>query len=262
MKFSLGSIGTRLGQLRVSQCLVCERWPQAAVCADCTDQFTQHIERCQTCAIALAPGLLAQTAGQPTGQNAALRCVACTKIPAPLGRCFAAVDYAYPWDGLVQQFKYQQQPGFAPVLAALWAQAAVMDALAACAASNPTWLLPIPMSPQRLAQRGYNQSLLLACALQASMPSLQVASAHWLLRNPDSDNLNPQAENTRVERLKRMKHAFVVPPDAQAAVAGKHVLLVDDVMTTGATLFAAARALRQAGAAGVDAVCLARTPAA
>ena len=256
MKFSLGSIGRRLGQLRLGQCLVCERWPQATVCAACTQQFTQPIARCETCAIALAPGLLTQTAGERT----LLRCVACTKTPAPLGRCFAAVDYAYPWDGLVQQFKYQQQPGLAPMLAALW-QAEVVDAPAAYAVSQPTWLLPIPMSPQRLAQRGYNQSRLLARALVHLVPTLQMAPEHWLVRNPATDNLNPQAENTRTERLKRMKHAFVVPPDAATEVAGNHVLLLDDVMTTGATLFAAARALRHAGTAGVDAVCLARTPA-
>lgn len=116
-----------------------------------------------------------------------------------------------------------------------------------------TLTLPIPLSRQRLQDRGYNQALLLARALDC--PALQ---PHYLERRHDTA---AQARQGRAKRLRNMRHAFSVPLQHHPALAGHTVLLVDDVMTTGATLHAAAHALLAAGAAQVNAVALARTPA-
>ena len=113
-------------------------------------------------------------------------------------------------------------------------------------------MLPVPLSPERLRQRGYNQALLLARAL--GHPQVH---ARMLLRVRDTE---AQSHLARAERLRNLRGAFVPDPLRAAQLAGKRVLLVDDVMTTGATLHAAAAPLRDAGALQVCALVLARTP--
>jgi ComF family protein len=115
------------------------------------------------------------------------------------------------------------------------------------------WVLPIPLSAQRLAERGYNQSWLLARQL-----SPHNADAHLLLRTRDTPF---QRTLPRTERLANLVDAFAVEPLRAAQLRGKKVVLIDDVMTSGASLHTAARVLRQAGADKVSALVLARTEA-
>ena len=109
----------------------------------------------------------------------------------------------------------------------------------------------MPLSCQRLRERGFNQALELARHLSPNK-----THAHVLLRSGDSAH---QVGASREERLELVRDAFWVSPEHTSDVRGQHVVLLDDVMTTGASLYEAARALRSAGAAHITGVVLART---
>ncbi|MGD9772664.1 ComF family protein [Diaphorobacter sp.] len=217
-----------------SQCAVCHAWPASRLCSACCARFAQPLARCATCACVVPDGVA--------------QCGDCLLHPPPLDACLAAVCYGYPWDGIVGRFKFQADPGWAGALAALMRQAPGAQALLA----HSDLVLPIPLSDQRLRQRGYNQALLLARRLGHPCVPAQV-----LLRTRDAQ---AQSHLGRAQRLRNLRGAFMVDPLRVALVAGRRVLLVDDVMTTGATLHAAAAALREAGARHIGALVLARTP--
>ena len=217
-----------------SACAVCRSWPAQPLCTACREQFAQPMHRCGTCARELLPGHR--------------RCGRCLTQAAPLDACFAAVAYRYPWSELIASFKFRGQPGLAGQLAPLMLATEGVPALLAQAQI----VLPMPLFSARLAERGYNQALLLARALAP-----QTTRAGVLLRVRDTA---PQLALDRAARITNMQHAFAVDPSLIARVAQRRVVLVDDVMTSGASLYAAANALRQAGAASIGAVVLARTP--
>lgn len=223
----------RLLQRLPSQCLVCHDWPTPTVCEACVGQFAQPVSRCQTCAL-VVPQLVPQ-------------CGACITTPVPLDACLSAVSYAYPWAGLIARFKFNEQTGLAAALALLlkstpWVEPALEAA---------TLVLPMPLSAQRLHTRGFNQALLLARQLAPGK-----TDATLLLRIKDTP---PQRTLSRTERLRGVNDAFAVAPLRAHLVQGARVVLVDDVMTSGASLFAAARTLRAAGATHITGLVVART---
>ncbi|KAF1048514.1 MAG: Orotate phosphoribosyltransferase [Xylophilus sp.] len=160
------------------------------------------------------------------------------------------MDYAYPWAELIGRFKFHAEPGWAAALAALIRSAPGAQELLA----PPSLVLPMPLAPSRLRERGYNQAFELARRLAPAQ-----ADARLLLRTRDTAS---QLGLDRAARLRNVRGAFAVEPLRADAVAGQTVVLVDDVMTTGASLHAAAEALLRAGAASVSALVVARTPAA
>lgn len=145
----------------------------------------------------------------------------------------------------LRRFKYEERADLARPLGHLLRRA-VMDA-----EIRADVVVPVPLHPRRLAERGYNQAALLA---RAVADQLDVRHAPRALER--RRQTAQQARLGRAERLENMAEAFVVR-DA-AAVYGRSVLLVDDVLTTGATLLACQDALIRSGAAHVRAVCLAR----
>ena len=216
-----------------SQCLVCHAWPGLTICNACMNRFAQPLHRCYTCAFPLPAGVLL--------------CGACIKEPPAIDRCLSAVPYAYPWSNLIVRYKFQSQPGLGrPFALMLRSTPWVEPALDAA-----DLVLPMPLSKERLRARGFNQAHVLAKALSKSK-----ADPSLLLRIKDTP---PQSSLTRAERLSSVKDAFAVEPLRRSALEGARVVLVDDVMTSGASLFAAARTLRIAGAAHITAVVLART---
>lgn len=217
-----------------SECAICHAWPAQRLCQDCVLRFTPQQPRCHSCA-RLLPGTATQ-------------CGACQRYPPPLRHCLAAVDYGYPWNQIIGQFKFHADPSWVHSLAALLRQTAGVGQLLA----EVDWVLPIPLSATRLQQRGYNQALLLARACSAT--KLQ---QRWLLRLRDT---TAQSQLPRAQRLRNLQGAFVVEPSLIGQVAGQRILLIDDVMTTGATLHSAAQPLLAAGASSVSALVLARTP--
>jgi ComF family protein len=166
-----------------------------------------------------------------------------------LNACWAAMSYTWPWVSLIAQFKFQSQPGWARHFALLMHSTPfVADAI-----EQAHVLIPIPLSFKRLSERGFNQSLVLSQQL-----SREKTHASSLLR---MRNTLAQSSLPRNERLTNLKGAFAVAPFMAAKLRGQRILLIDDVMTSGATLNAAAQVLKQAGAAHVSALVFARTPA-
>ena len=225
----------RLPSLRAwpSQCLICHAWPARTLCADCVGRFAAPTRRCDACALPVPAGVT--------------RCGACLREPPPFDRCRVAVAYAWPWAGCVARFKFQQDPGLAPALAELLAAAPdVADELAQAAL-----VLPMPLSAERLAERGYNPAQLLAERLAPgrTRPDLLLRVRHG----------TPQRGLTRAERLRNVRGAFAIDARHAAVLQSQRVVLIDDVMTTGASLAEAARALRTAGVAHITALAFART---
>lgn len=219
-------------------CQICGTWPTATLCASCVVRFAPARLRCGACARPL------------TGE----RCLACVGAPpSPDGptRCVVAVDYGYPWDRLMARFKFQGEAGWARPFARLMLQAD--GAAEALGASD--WIAPIPLTPARLAERGHHPPWELTRAITRLMPRPRCADALQRIgEGPSQHSLG------RAERLRNLVGAFVVPEARRKLLQGARVVLIDDVTTTGATLLAAAMALRAAGVAHVDAVVFARTP--
>lgn len=180
-------------------------------------------------------------------------CGSCQSLatPPPIRRCIAAVDYAYPWDTLIARFKFRSEPGWASVLA----RPMVEQALAHNLLPAGVLMVPIPVTTQRLAERGYNQAWELTKAVRRQTGCNALADALVrVVEAPDQHRL------TQEQRLHNLRGAFAVHPDHAPVLGGARVVLVDDVRTTGATLNSAALALRQVGVADVAALVLARTP--
>ncbi len=199
---------------------------------------------CDTCADQLqwvqAP--LCFQCGRPMAQPTNC-CSVCQKRPLPLSQIRAAVLFAYPVSKLIHNLKYNGAFALANPLGQLMAQA------------WSTWqmpvdlVLPIPLHADRKQKRGYNQSTLLARTFCAST-ALHIKE-DILLRTRFT---TPQVGLTAVQRLKNVQNAF----QADKRVQGKHILLIDDVCTTGATMAAAANALLDSGAQTVSGYCVAR----
>ena len=228
-----------------SQCAVCRSWPSQPVCPACLKRLLQPQHRCPGCALAWT--------ALPGGPQ---RCPECLRQPLPLDGCFAALDYRYPWSELMTKFKFQQQTAWASFFAdRLLAQPAVAERLTGLGADD--WLLPLPLSRERLAERGFNQSWELAKALHQGSSSPAKLSAGLLLR---LRHTLPQSDLKRAQRLDNVQGAFAAEPLQAHLLSGTQVVLVDDVMTSGASLAAAAVTLKNAGARSVTGLVVARTP--
>jgi ComF family protein len=219
-----------------SQCAVCHAWPAEPVCGDCQRRFlTPATARCSTCAIRVP--------------DAIRQCGACLRHPLLLDSCHAAVDYAYPWAELLGSFKFHDQPAWARVLATMMRTHPLVRSVL----DGADLVIPIPLARERLLERGYNQAQLLAKHLASAKLNTRL-----LLRVRPT---HTQSRLSRAERLRNLRGALAIEPLQIQALAQRNIVLVDDVMTTGATLQACATALRQAGAAQVHAIVFARTPA-
>lgn len=216
------------------QCEVCRHWDRGRLCGACRARFAAPAPRCARCALRLGSAVAA--------------CGDCLRSPPPQRSCRCVADYGFPWDSLIAGFKFQGRVDLAPALAALLAAAATGDA---------ELVVPVPLAPQRLAERGYNQAWELArrVARRRGLP----ARAD-LLERP-ADGTHQAALPSRAARLANLRGAFYVPPARRGLLQGRRVALVDDVLTTGATAHEAAATLLRAGAATVDVWVLARTPA-
>ncbi len=215
------------------QCLICRAWPAATLCPRCVARFAGPVPRCEGCALPVPAGVA--------------RCGACLREPPPFDRCLVAAGYGWPWARCIGQFKFRADPGLAAPLAAMLAAApGVAQALA-----EADLVLPVPLSAERLAERGYNPAQLLAEALAPGR-----VRTGLLLRIRHTP---PQHGLPRAERLKNVRGAYAADPLKAALLQGRRVALVDDVMTTGASLREAAGALRAAGAAHITALAFART---
>lgn len=214
-------------------CQLCRRPTGAALCNLCIGQFSATRARCQTCAL-------------PTPQSAQ-HCGACLRSPPPLTHCAAAVDYQYPWSDLIQDFKFRQHLGWTRLFSSLmFGHPTARNIL-----DNTDLVVPIPSSPERIRERGYDHLRELLRHPPSTLPPTV-----WLQRVHQT---TPQHQSSRSQRLTLDRHALIIPSSQLSVLRGRRLTLIDDVMTTGATLHAAAEALLHAGACEVTAVVLART---
>lgn len=220
-----------------TQCAVCRGWGGSRVCVACLRRHATPRQRCVRCAITVPDGV--QTCG------------ACLHAPPPNSHAIAAVDYDFPWSGLVAAFKFHAALDLAPVLAAVLA-----DAVRASTAEPPTLLLPVPLSRERLAERGMNQAWELARRV-GRLLGIE-ARPEVLRRLIDTPHL---ADLPREERRLRIRGAFGIAPERAPLLRDRCVGLVDDVLTSGSTAHEATRTLRAAGAREVQIWVVARTPA-
>jgi ComF family protein len=219
------------------RCLVCESWEEPILCTDCLAQFPPVPEPvCLVCGHPAEPGVVCRL-------------------------CEAAADrwggWAFDWArsaGLHQGglryalhlLKYRQKDALAEPLGAWLASHTLPD-------KSFELLVPLPLSARKLRTRGYNQARLLAQPLaeQLSLPLL-----------PAANFLRVRSEQSQMRLGQEQRLANLSPDDftvpEPAVIEGKRLLLIDDVMTTGATLHCAAAALRKAGAVQVAAVTLSR----
>ncbi|MEY2688525.1 MAG: hypothetical protein RL375_2723 [Pseudomonadota bacterium] len=191
------------------------------------------------------------TADAESGAWLAPLCGACVLEPPPQVAAVAAFDYVFPWADLLGRFKFHGGVDLAGPLAR--ALAAAVDQAPGLPAVD--LVLPVPLAAQRLRERGYNQAWELARRV-AWRRGLH-ADATLIERVRETPH---QLALPRAERAANVHAAFVLGPRSQAQVAGRRVALVDDVMTTGATLAEAARVLLRGGAAEVQCWVVARTP--
>lgn len=223
------NICTNIEQTLPAQpCLLCGAYSQSgAWCAAC-DAALPYLSAalCPVCAL-------------PTWDGAT--CGHCLQNPPCFKRTVAVYAYAFPLDKLVLALKYGEKLHLANSLG---------DRLAQRVSVRPDCLVAMPLHRLRLRERGFNQSLQLARRIgqQLDLPVLPFACQR-------TRNTLSQSSLAWKERSKNMRKAF----SCSADVAGKHVAVVDDVMTTGATLNELALALLNAGASEVSAWVVART---
>lgn len=219
-----------------SLCALCNGWGHQRLCSACIARFCAPVMRCVRCAIEVPDGTTL--------------CGSCVRQPPPFDGALAAVSYAHPWDGLIARFKFHSALDLAPALTSQ-----LLGAIRRSESPVPQLLVPMPLSAQRLRERGYNQSWELTKRLGASLHCR--VDAFLLLRIRDDPH---QISLPREERAANVRGAFAVEPTRSAELRGCSVALIDDVMTTCATAGEAASVLLQAGASDVQVWVLGRTP--
>ncbi|CAN5668332.1 ComF family protein [soil metagenome] len=238
---------TRLGRIVCPpRCLVC-RTPGTAgrdLCGACRAALPWSGAACHSCALPL-PGAVVDPGVGPGGHPEAARCGACLQRPPPLDAVAAAFTYAFPLDRLLPRFKFHHDLAAGRLLAQHMADA--FDPL-----PRPDALLPVPLHRSRLRSRCYDQALELARPLGRALGIAVIDSALQRRRATIAQSrLDARQRHRNLRDAFTLAGRFPLPP---------HVVLVDDVMTTGATLHAAAAVLRRAGVARVDAWVCARAP--
>jgi ComF family protein len=225
------------------QCALCEAAVEqpGQLCADCFGRTGFITEPC--CARCGVPFAVA-------GQGGALQlCPACRDAAPVFGEARAALRYDRQARRLVLPFKHADRLELARVLAPHMARAG------AALLRRAELLIPVPLHRRRLFYRRYNQAALLAQALSRLSGRPAIVDAMQRVRPTV-----PLGDKSPEARAATVADAFVVRPWRASAILGKRLLLIDDVMTSGATANACASTLLAAGAAAVDVLVAARVP--
>ncbi|WP_139826392.1 ComF family protein [Derxia lacustris] len=236
-----------------NRCVACGAAAGArGLCAACL-RSARRIERqrprCLRCAEAL--DATAFHALPLDGAGPLPICAHCAAAPPPWSQAVVGAAYEPPWDRIELALKFGAALPNAPALASL-----IELALRARHADLAGWwLLPVPLAPARLATRGYNQADRIARALAAGTGARVDNGA--LLRRLDTPAI---ARLGRAARTRALTGAFALAPGAQQRLAGQRIALIDDVMTTGATLRAAALSLAPLRPGALCVLAALRTP--
>lgn len=226
---------------QINRCLLClgsAAGIAECICTACQEDLPWLGSACRQCALPMP--------------ESGLLCGHCQHNPPAFSQVVTPFRYAFPLDSLIPAFKYQHKLTYGRLLARLLLQA-IVHHYQEHEQALPDLVIPLPLHRARQAQRGYNQALELArpIARQLGLP----LDRHILLRQRATtaqQGLDAQA------RRQNLQGAFACRQPQR--LAGKHVALVDDVVTTGTTVNEASRILVAAGAASVSVWCIARTP--
>jgi len=205
------------------------------LCVACFGELPWNRRPCPRCGAPLPPDADAQLCGS------------CLKSLPAWDEARSPLGYAYPVDKLVQRFKFDGDLPTGRLLAELLA-----DYLAAGGGAKPDCIIPVPLHPARLKERGFNQAVELARPVGRRLKIQVRLDVCERVRATEV-----QSKLDAVERKKNLRDAFAV----RKFMDGKHVALVDDVITTGTTVEVLTRALKDAGAARVSVWSVARAAA-
>jgi ComF family protein len=256
--------------LAPAYCLLCKQPHHRAkpICNACEAGFSLNSVACAQCALPLSEGLetsdaLTHLVSQKSFRMSSaqpLACLTCSRRPPDFDNTLAPFLMRTGFRTLIHLWKFQNRPQLTRLLAQLFLDAmARHNAIAPPAIaeqtprSTPVLLVPIPTQWERQIRRGFDHTWLLAHALHTLWHGASAVSS--ALRNQQ-----PRKAQHRMSRNARWAHSET-RFSARSAVCNRQIVLIDDVMTTGATARAAATACRVAGAQAVTVWCLARTPA-
>ncbi|MGQ0658481.1 MAG: ComF family protein [Chromatiales bacterium] len=211
-------------------------------CPLCAELFSGRGPYCEPCCADLpriAPACNRCGAPLPTAAGA---CARCLRRPGPIDRSCIPFAYAYPLDQLIKGLKFHADLTAAHELASLLLPYVL-------ARPRPDCLLPVPLHPSRLRERGYNQALEIARPIAAELALPVDYLSCERLRSTA-----PQVELDAKARRRNVRRAFAV----RAVLAYKHIALVDDVVTTGSTVQELGKTLKRAGVDHVQVWAIAR----
>ena len=223
---------------------IAQNWLFPATCRLCCATTGNGCSVCRPCYEELpwiSPGCT--TCGIPLPEDGTLPlCESCQRQPPVLDRCQALFDYHAPVDQWICGLKFHGDLTLAKLLGQLLAER-VPD-------GNNTLLVPVPLHPRRLRERGFNQALEIARPLRRRGYIIDPHCCSRTLHTPPQSSLPAKARRHNLRDAFRVHHQ----------VTGKNIVLIDDVFTTGSTLNTLAACLREAGAAHIEAWVIARTP--
>lgn len=226
-------------QLRLSaNCLLCEApADHLPLCSGCLQDLPWNLHACERCAIPLPEELLL--------------CGECRPRPPPQQYTVAPLRYVFPADSLIAGLKYHRQLAHTSVLSQL-----LLEAIQAADRPLPQLILPVPLHPLRLAERGYNQALEIARPLARALGlPLETRLLTRQRHTTAQRTLNAEARHHNLQQV------FALDQKRLASLGyPAHIAIIDDVMTTGATVGAMASLLQRHGVTDIDVWCVARTP--
>ena len=231
-----------LAQLLPNHCYLCGAPSNEFLCSGCAEDLPTASRGCHCCALPLASAAVSSDSPSSAGAREWL-CGECLSEPKPFATTVAAFTYSHPIDFLINRFKHQRHfrcgehlsEHLTPLIRDRYRHL-------------PDVLLPVPLHWTRSWTRGFNQCDVIAQHLHRQLQIPVLHCCRRLKRNPRQQGLK------RKVRLRNLRRAFAVCGD----VTGKHIAVIDDVMTTGATVTELARCLLKAGATQVDIWVLAR----
>jgi ComF family protein len=222
-------------------------WLYPPRCAACDARLAHAAPLCDACELSLYPlGSACLRCAEPHEGPIAVLCRRCRRSPLPLERVTAPWRYGGELATALRRLKFDGRSELARQLVPLYRAPLVR------AAAAVDLIVPVPLHWTRRLGRGFDQAALLACAAGPLPVPIERALLRRRRRTP------PQTGRGAKDRWRNLHGAFAVATAGRARLAGRRVLLVDDVATTGATLAAAATALRLAGAAEVHGFAVAR----
>jgi ComF family protein len=223
----------------LAECVICKRrLPQgdgSSICDICIDHLRRPFRERKVC----------PRCGRPLGPGSETVCFECATRPSSFGRVYPGAFYRDPVAALVKRMKYGGEAYLATPLAYLLADA-LLEAL-------PQYdvLVPVPLTAKKLAERGYNQSELVARRL------FQIGGPRVIRALIKTQDHPAQAGLSRAERLTNLSGTIALHPRHGRSIVGKSVLVIDDVFTTGATVHACADVLLAGDAGQVDVAVIA-----